>query len=193
LPVVLVHGIFDTSKTLRKVESACKDAGLSTHAITFSRNLGFAPLSELAEELREFIASRLEHASRFDLFGFSMGGLVSRYYIQRLGGLGRVRTFLSISAPHHGSALACVWPGSGSADMRPGSAFLTDLASDASRLREVRFISYYTPYDLTILPPTSSIMPEAENRRRNCPAHPLMVLQSSLIREYVETLRCERG
>ena len=64
-----------------------------------------------------------------------MGGIVCRYYLQRLGGIARVDRFVAISAPEHGTwwANTCPaellrWPGV--AQLRPDSAFLRDLNSD---------------------------------------------------------------
>lgn len=42
----------------------------------------------------------------FDLIGHSNGGLVSRYYIENLGGDEHVRKLITIDTPHYGSGLA---------------------------------------------------------------------------------------
>jgi triacylglycerol lipase len=117
-----------------------------------------------------------------------MGGLVGRYYLQRLGGLARVDRFVTIAAPHAGSLLAWVIPNTGCRQMRPGSEFLRDLESDVDRLRDVRFTSLWTPFDLTILPPKSSVMAMATNRLIWCLAHPLMVFQPSALRAVASAL-----
>ena len=57
----------------------------------------------LAQQLSDFIETNVSHDTRCDLVGFSMGGIVCRYYLQRLGGVARVDHFVAISAPEHGT------------------------------------------------------------------------------------------
>ena len=54
------------------------------------------------------------------IVAFSMGGIVSRQYLQHLGGAARCENFITISSPHHGTALGWVYPTLGAAQMRPG-------------------------------------------------------------------------
>lgn len=88
-----------------------------------------------------------------------MGGIVSRYYVQRLGGINRVGRFITVSSPHNGTVTGYLRSGPGCVQMRPKSAFLADLNQDAAMLEQVNFTSIWTPYDLMIVPPTSSKMP----------------------------------
>lgn len=134
----------------------------------------------LAHQLSDFIEENVPHDKRCDLVGFSMGGIVCRYYLQRLGGISRVDRFVAISAPEHGTWWASFcpsesvrWPGA--AQLRPGSAFLSDLNSDAQVLDQVRFTSMWTPLDLMILPAASSRMPVGSEAKVWVPFHPLMV------------------
>jgi triacylglycerol lipase len=94
-----------------------------------------------------------------DLVGFSMGGIVSRYYVQRLGGINRVQRFITISSPHHGTWIAYCREGVGCIQMRPDSVLLQDLNRDAGMLKQIDFTSIWTPYDLMIVPASSSQMP----------------------------------
>ena len=45
-------------------------------------------------------------AARVDLIGHSQGGIVGRYYIKYLGGVGEVDSLISLAALHYGTALA---------------------------------------------------------------------------------------
>jgi triacylglycerol lipase len=109
-----------------------------------------------------------------------MGGIICRYYLQRLGGIARVNRFVAISVPEHGTWWASLcpleslrWPGA--AQLRPGSAFLRELNRDAQVLEQVRFTTMWTPLDLMILPAASSRMPVGSETRLWVPFHPLMV------------------
>lgn len=143
---------------------------------------GQVGLDVLAQQIVDFVEATFGAGERFDLVGYSMGGLVCRYYLQRLGGLARVRRFITIATPHQGSVLAWLVPNAGGRQMRPGSAFLRDLETDAHLLNDVGFTSLWTPFDLVIVPFRSSIVSYAKNLRLWCIAHPLMVCQPCALR-----------
>jgi triacylglycerol lipase len=133
-----------------------------------------------AQHLSDFIEANVPHGTRCDLVGFSMGGIVCRYYLQRLGGIARVNRFVAISTPEHGTWWASIcpaellrWPGI--AQLRPDSAFLRDLNSDAQVLDRVRLTTIWTPLDLAIVPAVSSRMAVGRETRLCVPLHPLMV------------------
>jgi triacylglycerol lipase len=149
--------------------------GLEVHTLNLTPNWGQCGLDELAAQISAHVERTFAPEQKFDLIGFSMGGLVSRYYLQRLGGLARVRRFVTLSTPHQGTWLAHLLANPGCRQMRPGSAFLEDLASDADRLQRVRFTSFWTPLDLIILPPRSSEVSGAHNVKMIVALHPLMV------------------
>jgi triacylglycerol lipase len=74
-----------------------------------------------------------------------------------LGGLDRVRRFITISSPHRGTWTAYAATQPGCMQMRPNSEFLQDLNRDAAEiLGKLDFTSIWTPYDLMILPASSS-------------------------------------
>jgi triacylglycerol lipase len=75
-----------------------------------------------------------------------MGGLVSRYYLQRLGGIHRVRKFVTIATPHRGTWTGFLRANPGARDMRPGSAFLRDLNRDVEMLDGISFTSIWSPW-----------------------------------------------
>ena len=88
-----------------------------------------------------------------------MGGLVTRYYLQRLGGIDRVEKYISLSAPNHGSILAYLLPFTGIQQMRPDSQFLQDLNSDVTtQLSQIQCLTFLTPVDTMIIPAQSSLM-----------------------------------
>jgi triacylglycerol lipase len=157
-PVVLVHGIFDTGKVFRKMVLYLQEKGWSVYELDLVPNTGFASLDNLAQQVANFINTIFPPEQPVDLVGFSMGGIISRYYVQRLGGINRVQRFVTISSPHHGTWVAFCNPGLGCFQMRPDSAFLQDLNQDAAMLDQINFTSIWTTYDLMIVPANSSQM-----------------------------------
>lgn len=174
-PIVLVHGIMDTSAKMRHLADRLHQLGRQTYSIDLSPKDGSGKLELLATQLQGFIDRHLGPHAPCDLVGFSMGGLVTRYYVQRLGGIDRVQRYVTISAPHHGTIAAYFSPKPGCVQMRPGSDFLQDLAQDVEILKKLDFTSIWTPFDAIILPATSSQLPLGQDIWLPVIAHPLMV------------------
>jgi triacylglycerol lipase len=157
-PVLLVHGIDDTEAVFHKMRAYLIQQGLSVYTLNLVPNNGDLGLDELAKQLADYVTATFVSEQRLDLVGFSMGGIVSRYYVQRLGGINRVQRFITISSPHHGTVVAYASGRPGCVQMRPDSIFLKDLNSDAVILGQLDFTSIWTPYDLMIVPANSSQM-----------------------------------
>ena len=187
-PVVLVHGIYSGSGDMTRMAAQLRAEGWEVFTPDLAPNGGEARIDELAEQLADYIA-RVVPDGEVDLVGFSMGGLVSRYYLQRLGGITRVGRFVSIAAPHHGTLLARFNKRPGGLQMRRESELVRDLARDADCLSEVKFTSLYTPLDLIIVPARSSEMPQARNIRMWAATHPSLILEKRCIRVVAESLR----
>ncbi|MGJ5675879.1 MAG: esterase/lipase family protein [Nostochopsis sp.] len=158
-PVVLVHGIFDTGRVFNKMISYLRQRGWNVYNLDLLPNTGNGSLERLAQQVADFVNAIFAPEQPIDLVGFSMGGIVSRYYVQRLGGINRVQRFVTISSPHNGTWLAYCHPGLGCVQMRPDSALLQDLNQDFDMLSQINFTSIWTPYDLMIIPSNSSKMP----------------------------------
>lgn len=157
-PVLLIHGIDDTRSVFQKMAVHLVLQGWSVHSLNLVPNNGDVGLDELAKQVADYVTATFAPEQHLDLVGFSMGGIVSRYYVQRLGGINRVQRFITISSPHNGTVVAYGSRRPGCLQMRPDSIFLKDLNSDAVVLGQLNFTSIWTPYDLMIVPANSSQM-----------------------------------
>jgi len=157
-----------------------EERGHDVHALSLVPSNGALGIDGLAEQVKEYADATFGTA--FDLVGFSMGGIVGRHYLQRLGGLARVRRFLTIGSPHQGTLTGWLRWNTGARQMRRHSEFLRDLNSDVEMLRTVGFTSIWTPFDLMILPARSSVIPPAISIRVNTPAHALLVRDPKVLR-----------
>jgi triacylglycerol lipase len=169
VPVLIVHGIWDSERRIESLTRGLRDRGLPhVRAFTFQPRDGSTPLTTLARQVEQHADQlRREHnVDQIDLVGFSMGALTSRYYIQRLGGRERVRRFISISGPHRGTLMAYGLPLDGVRDMRPGSSLIRDLERDVDPWSNVEVHVLYTPFDLTIMPAHSSKLRGARSTHR---------------------------
>ncbi|MBP0011820.1 MAG: alpha/beta fold hydrolase [Roseofilum sp. SBFL] len=180
-PVLLIHGIDDTGAVFRKMAVVLEGQGWLTHALDLVPNNGQVGLDRLAEQIQGYVERTFSQDTRFDIVAFSMGGIISRYYLQRLGGLERCDRFITLSSPHHGSLMSYVRQNPGCVQMRPNSQFLQDLNRDFDRLNSVQFTSIWTPNDLMILPAKSSNVPVGKNITVPVLIHPWMLTDDRII------------
>ena len=177
-PVLLVHGINDTGAVFNKMAFSLRQQGLSVHTVDLIPNNGSEVLEKLAQQVANYVNDTFATAQPLDIVGFSMGGIVSRYYIQRLGGINRVQRFITISSPHYGTIVAYGTWLAGALQMRPHSDFLNDLNSDVEMLKQLDFTSIWTPYDLMIIPTESSQLGIGKEITLPVLLHPLMLTDS---------------
>ena len=187
-PVLLVHGINDTGAVFDKMTLYLRQRGLSVYTVDLVPNNGAEVLDKLAQQVANYINAIFTPEQPLDLVGFSMGGIVSRYYIQRLGGIERVQRFISISSPHKGTVIAYGSWLPGCVQMRPNSHFLEDLNSDVQMLKKINFTSIWTPYDLMILPATSSQLGIGKEVTLPVLLHPLMLTDTRSLEIVAEAL-----
>jgi triacylglycerol lipase len=158
-PVLLVHGLYDTVAKFKELSAYLNQLGWSVHSINLKPNDGSALLNDLAKQVADYVDQTFESGQMIDLLGFSMGGLVTRYYLQRLGGVERVKRYITIAAPNNGTLTAYSLPLKGIVQMRMNSLFLDDLNQDHDQyLSQLQVTNLWTPYDLMILPAHSSKM-----------------------------------
>jgi triacylglycerol lipase len=146
------------------------------------------PLEHWAEQLARVAESEIPATEKFHLVGFSMGGMVSRFFVQRLGGGARLGRLVTISTPHHGSRVALLLATPGSRQLRPQSDFIRDLNTDVDTLARYNFTSLWTRFDLMVVPARSSVIAPARCVELRVPLHALMVRDRRAITAVVEAL-----
>ena len=171
---LLVHGIFDKGKIFEPLAEYLMQFGIESIYPDFTPNDGSESLDVMASQVSTHVETILQQECRLYLIGYSMGGLICRYYMQVLGGIDKVDRWVTISSPHHGTLTASIFWGKGVKQMRVGSTFLEKLNESIDSLKNVPLLSLWTPYDLMIVPAGSSRLPIGENIAVDCLAHPLM-------------------
>ena len=191
--VELVHGILEDGVAFNSLRSRLENHGIQCHVPKLEPNDARDGIDMLARSLKEEIDKEFGPTDRFAMVSFSMGGLVSRYYLQNLGGAERCDTFITVSSPHHGTKMAYAYPGEGARQMRPDSPFLKDLEATEGKLGDIPVVSYRTPMDLIILPTESSVWERAENYSYPVVLHPLMLYSKPVLDDIEKRLVIEKG
>ncbi|NJO52066.1 MAG: triacylglycerol lipase [Leptolyngbyaceae cyanobacterium RM2_2_4] len=187
-PVLLIHGIDDTAILFNRMTTYLRQQGWTVHSLDLIPNNGSVGLDRLAHQVASYIEQSFAPDQPIDLIGFSMGGIVSRYYVQRLGGIERVQRFITISSPHNGTWMAYFRPNLGGNQMQRNSAFCYDLNQDVAALAQINFTSIWTPMDLMILPAVSSRLPVGREVILSVPSHPQMVTDARCLKAVAAAL-----
>lgn len=187
-PVLLVHGIIRTSAVFRKMSAYLSQKGWSVYTLNLTPNNATLSLEQLAIQVADYVEKTFVAEQPIDLVGLSMGGLVTRYYVQRLGGISQVQRFITISAPNQGTQMAYLSARLGCIQMRPSSDFLEDLNQDCKMLEGLNFTSIWTPWDFIIVPACSSQMPVGKEVKISVFAHAFMARDNRSIQAVVSAL-----
>ncbi len=169
--VCLVHGFAESGRRFQGMVDALVDAGHVCHVPKLSPRDGRLGIEDLSGKLALFIDGAIPGAEPIVFVGFSMGALVVRHYLQERGGVRRAVAFFSISGPHQGTWISYLYPGSGTRQMRPGSAFLRELEAGRPILEGMVLHTYRTPLDLMVAPSTHSRIPGVAEQVVWCSFH----------------------
>tara|TARA_A100001388_G_scaffold186180_1_gene139825 strand:- start:116 stop:679 length:564 start_codon:yes stop_codon:yes gene_type:complete len=149
----MVFGILQVFFTL--FPSKLDDIGIEYFAPTLNHSFGMTSIIDLTNTLNELILERYGLDRELDILGFSMGGIIGRYWIQKFNGYKRTRKFLSIGSPHKGTLIAQLVPKHpfrGISEMKINSKFLRELANNDFFLDNVECINFFTHWDLMVFP-----------------------------------------
>ncbi|POX40299.1 lipase [Streptomyces sp. Ru73] len=167
-PVLLLHGFIDNRSVFVLLRRS-----LRRHGWRHLEALNYSPLTcdirkaaELLGRHVEDVCARTGHR-RIDLVGHSLGGLIARYYVQRLGGDARIRTLVTLGTPHGGTRLAALLPAHPLVrQMRTDSDVIKELARPAPNCR-THFVCFWSDLDQMMVPAETARIDHPDLRTRN--------------------------
>lgn len=151
-PILLLHGIMDNRSVFTVFRRTLRRRGFGVvHAVNYSLLTGDIraaahQLSGHVEQLRERTGAEKVH-----IVGHSLGGMIARYYVQRMGGAAAVDTLVTLGSPHRGTIAAHLMPTPLGRQLRPGSDVLEELARPAPGC-STRFLVVWSRMDQMVLP-----------------------------------------
>jgi pimeloyl-ACP methyl ester carboxylesterase len=187
-PILLLHGMVDNSSIF-----AVLRRGLSRQGFGRVASVNYSPLTtdvrEAARRLGGTIEELVERTGyeRVHIVGHSLGGLVARYYVQRLGGDARVHTLVTLGTPHTGTAAAYVLPLELGRQLRPGSDVMAELAAPAPGCR-TRIVAYWSDLDQMMIPKRAATVEHADLIARNVLVHGVGHLSYAIDRRVVREI-----
>jgi pimeloyl-ACP methyl ester carboxylesterase len=170
-PILLVHGMVDNRSIFTLLRLGLRRRGFgrvtSMNYSPFTTDVRVAA-ARLAEEVEALVAET--GYERIHVVGHSMGGLIARYYVTRLGGDERVHTLVTLGTPHHGTYTAYGWSNQLTRQLRPGSALLRELDRPVPHCR-TRFVAYWSDLDQMVFPQRHAALERPDLMVRNIGLH----------------------
>ncbi|MCU1587331.1 MAG: hypothetical protein JWN31_824 [Frankiales bacterium] len=166
-PIILVHGLIDNRSIFTLLRRALRRRGFG-RVITLNYSPFTQDVRQVARRLAELVEKTCEETGyeRVHVIGHSLGGLIARYYVQRLGGDSRVHTVCTLGAPHAGTFAAHLLPQKVVRQLRPGSELMQELAEPAPGLR-TRFVAFWSDLDQLVVPKASGRIDHPDLSARN--------------------------
>lgn len=186
-----MHGLLDTPAVFGGLKRELGERRQPLLIPALPLRLGRTPVQEAAELLGSHIEAAFGPHEPIDLLGFSIGGVISRAWIQLLGGHRRTRRFISVGSPQQGTLTALPWPGQlfgGIADLKWGSALLERLNGDLEALRRIECHSFYSALDLAVLPGWRAVLPVGARTMLPVLTHPQLLRDPAAIRPLAREL-----
>lgn len=164
LPVVYVPGFLSPSTLASRFQRLFERDGYPFHQVAFPR-LATGDMVELAVELKTQVEAIAGEFLRVNLVCHSAGGLIARYFLQKLSRSASVSSIVFLGTPHQGTRAA--WPGiftRAGRQMLPRSGFIGELDTDGlGRILTGRSLSIYSKHDWLVVPRESGRLAGGRN------------------------------
>jgi triacylglycerol lipase len=191
-PVLLVHGYGHNSSAWLMLRKALKRAGF-----TSIHTLNYNPLTHDVPQIARQLSDRVElirgltGSDKVNIVGHSLGGIVTRWYVQEMDGDGKVNTAITLASPHKGTLAAFAPLGRTAREIRPNSWVMRRL-NGAILPTHVRWVAFYGDTDALVQPISSGRIDVPALNARNVliPAmgHMGMLLSGAVVNQVVEEL-----
>jgi pimeloyl-ACP methyl ester carboxylesterase len=167
IPVLLVHGLVDNRSVFSVMSRSLRRRGFA-HVCTWNYSPLLTDLAQGAADLGAHIESICEQTGhdQVHVVGHSLGGLISRFHVQRQGGDRRVASLITVGTPHHGSVWAHAVPTPLIRQLRPGSPVIRKLAEPAPDCR-TPVTAIYSDLDQMVVPTSSGRCDHPDLQARN--------------------------
>ncbi|GAA2636712.1 esterase/lipase family protein [Paractinoplanes durhamensis] len=124
-PVILVHGWTGVGSDMATMRDAFTAAGYPAYTVDLPGQNNLVNALVIADTVRQ--VRERTGAAKVSLVGHSMGGLSTRWYLKRLGGVAEVSTYVSMGSPQYGYLPACLLGEQDGGQMCPFNPFMWDL------------------------------------------------------------------
>ena len=166
-PILLVHGLVDNRSVFTLLRRTLRRRGFG-RVIPVNYSPFTQDVRAAAAQLARLVEKTCEETGyeRVHVVGHSLGGIVARYYVQRMGGDARVHTLCTLGSPHAGTVAAHLLPSRLVRQLRPGSELMQELAAPSPECR-TRFVAFWSDLDQLIVPKRAARIEHPDLAARN--------------------------
>ncbi|EWT07449.1 lipase [Intrasporangium chromatireducens Q5-1] len=192
-PILLVHGMVDNRSIFTVLRHGLRRRGFGRiETINYSILTGDVrrAASDLGREV-EHLAEETGY-ERIHVIGHSLGGLIARYYVTRLGGDERVDTLVTLGTPHQGTYVAYAWNNGLTRQLRPGSSLFAELDAPIADCR-TRFIAYRSDIDQLVVPQRNAALHHPDLNVHNVELHGIGHMSLPITRSVVHGITSALG
>ena len=190
-PIILIHGLWNTADIFNYITSKLDEIGIEYFAPTLNHEYGMTSIVELTNLLNRLILEKYGYEKELDILGFSMGGIIGRYWIKKFNGFKRTRRFITVGSPHKGtltSQLVPRYPFKGISEMKINSTLLRELSESDYLLRRINCISFFTYWDLMVFPGWRATLNSGEKISLNIYKHKNLIRNPDAIERIIYRL-----
>ena len=190
-PIILIHGLWNTSSIFSSITSKLDDIGIEYFAPTLKHSYGMTSILDLTNKLNELILEKYGLEKEIDILGFSMGGIIGRYWIKKFNGYKRTRQFITVGSPHNGtltSQLVPKYPFRGISEMKINSFLLRELSKYDYLLKGINCVSFFTYWDLMVFPGWKANLNSGEKVSLNIYKHKNLIRNPESVERIIERL-----
>ena len=190
-PIILIHGLWNTADIFSSITSKLDEIGIEYFAPTLNHEYGMTSIVELTNLLNNLILEKYGLEKELDILGFSMGGIIGRYWIKKFDGYKRTRRFITVGSPHKGtltSQLVPKYPFRGISEMKINSRLLRELSYYDYLLNGINCISFFTYWDLMVFPGWRSYMNSGEKISLNIFKHKNLIRNPLAVERIINRL-----
>ena len=190
-PIILIHGLWNTSNIFASITSKLDEKGIEYFAPTLDHAYGMTSIVQLTIVLDKLILDKYGKEKELDILGFSMGGIIGRYWIKKFNGYKRTRRFITVGSPHMGtlaSQLVPQYPFGGISEMKINSSLLIELSHLNHLLKDIDCVSFYTYWDLMVFPGWRAYLPFGEKIPLNIYKHRNLVRSPLAVEKIIERI-----
>ena len=148
---------------------------------------------DLTKLLNKLILEKYGLEKELDILGFSMGGIIGRYWIKKFNGYKRTSRFITVGSPHKGtlaSQLVPNYPFKGISEMKINSLFLRQISKYDYLFTEIDCISFFTYWDLMVFPGWRANLNSGEKISLKVFKHKNLVRNPEAVKRIIERLIC---
>ncbi len=151
-PILLIHGIFHNKSAFFYLKQKLALKGWH-HFRELDLLTSVYGISRLAERVKTEVERLREEyeTDQIDIVAHSMGGIVARYYLQKLGGDGVAKNLITLGTPHQGTDWSKYSVLPHLRDLHPKSPLLKEL-NELPPPAKTRVVSVAGKLDVMLLP-----------------------------------------